>query len=276
MEILDWSPSADKFLKHKEIEIHDLYHEDLSKKELTTAEILETPKRKMRIQALHKALNQAKIQELNGQVLDIGAGDGWCSAYMLLNFPKVEKVYSMEINDAAINSLIPKVLKTTKADQSKSIMVKGSFNDIKLKNHFDYVVAMGAIHHSNNLYKTFKNVWEALKPGGWFIAQEPFMPDFTKNSYYSIRESQEINFKGILSVKNSERTDLFYRECEYRTAALHAGFDFDFIKMNTGNSFLKQLKSKLANEIKVKNMAFFAQKPLDKLEFPLPTSWEEK
>lgn len=276
METLDWSPTADKFLKNKEIEIHDLYHEDLSKKELSVAEILETPKRKMRIQALHKALKQAKIPELNGKVLDIGAGDGWCSAYMLLNFPKVEKVYSMEINNAAINSLIPKVLKTTKADQSKSIMVKGSFNDIKLKNHFEYIISMGAIHHSNNLYRTFKNVWEGLKPGGWFIAQEPFMPDSTKNSYYSDRENQEINFKGILSVKNSERTDLFYRECEYRTAALHAGFDFDFIKMNDGNSIMKQLKNKLANEIKVKNMAFFAQKPLDKIDFPLATSWEEK
>ena len=275
MKIVDWSPDEDQFLKKKEIEIHEQYHAHLAQKNLSKKDIFQLPQRKLRINTLNKALRLSGEGQLHGEVLEVGAGDGWCSAHILLNHPKVENMYTMEINKPAVESLIPKVLETVGADTNKSTLVKGSFNDIKLENHFDFVIAMGAIHHSSNLYQTLSTIYRSLKPGGWFIAQEPYMNNNTRNDYYITRENETVDFKGLLSVKNNERTDLFYRECEYRTAALHAGFDFNYRDASRDMNLWKRwLKDKIKGRIHIGNMVIFAQKPKKEVPLPLPTAWE--
>ncbi len=277
MKHLNWHPKSDSFLKEKEIEIHHSYHLKRTEEEYDKAKLFSTPKRKFRINALNKAFQEIG-QPISGSVLEVGAGEGWCSAYLLTNLDTIDEMYVMEINPAAINQLIPKVLKSVGAPLEKVVLVEGSFNAIPLKNHFDFIVAVGAIHHSPNLFATFKEVFTALKPGGWFIAQEPYMPDSTLNSFYFKRDEEVINFKGLLEVKNKERTDIFYRACEYRTAGFHAGFDYfdkrlgDFLFTRSG--IKKYLKSLVDNSEKASNLVFYAQKPINNLEKIPPTSWE--
>ncbi len=66
----------------------------------------------MRIRALKRLLRMTGHSTFTGKVLDAGAGDGWCSAYLLENYPSLEEIYTMEINENAIQSLIPKVIDT--------------------------------------------------------------------------------------------------------------------------------------------------------------------
>ena len=275
MEYENWLPEDDTFLKKREIEIHNKFHNDLASKKITTERLFETETRKFRIGALEEALlkSNAKVQ---GNVLELGAGDGWCSAYLLLKH-SISKIYTMEINKSAIEKLIPKVFDVCNIDQSKSTLVLGSFNNIKKNNYFDFVFAMGALHHSGNLYKTFKNIYQSLKPGGWLIAQEPYMHNETNNSFYFKRDVEEINFKNIARVKNNERTDVFYRECEYRVAGFHSGFDY-----NSSRILKPKEKKKISlfnktipeNLDKPNNLIIYAQKPTNMPERKPITNWE--
>lgn len=276
MKKVDWNPSQDNFLKAKEIEIHYQYHNNLVNQDLTVDKILHSSNRKFRSNALEYALKKIS-STLTGKVLEVGAGDGWCSAYMLKNHSGIESMYTMEINRAAIDELIPKVLNIVGVDSSKSVLVHGSYNTIPVENHFDFIVAMGAIHHSSNLYLTLKNIYKALKPGGWLIAQEPFMPNTTRNDYYYQRNAKVVNFKGILEVKNEERSDIMYRECEYRTAAFHVGFDYESKELTNTN--IKKMVSKVVKKSDIKrpnNLVLYAQKPLVQSEKLVVTNWEEE
>ena len=275
MKVLDWSPESDSFLKKKEIEIHNLYHGELAKNSFQKKEIFGRRSIKMRIRALKRLLRMTGHSTFTGKVLDAGAGDGWCSAYLLENYPSLEEIYTMEINENAIQSLIPKVIDTVNGDNEKVNLVRGSFNNIPLKNHFDYVITMGALHHSDNLYQSFKAIFDSLKDGGYFLAQEPFLRDTVSNDFYHNRGAETINFKGLVEVKNDDRTDIFYRLCEYRTAAYHAGFDIEVkdISLDRANwrrIFMNAVKGKTQTY----NLVFCAHKP--KAARPrVPTAWAE-
>ncbi len=273
MKFENWTPENDKFLKIKEIEIHNKYHEDIASSEITLATLFETPTRKFRIDALKEAISKVGAP-IQGKVLEVGAGDGWCSAYLCRNY-NIDEIFTMEINEAAIHKLIPKVFEVAKVDINKATLILGSFNDIRLKSHFDYVFVMGALHHSSNLYATFKNIYNCLKPGGWLIAQEPYMHNQALNNFYHKREGEEANFKGIAKITNSERTDLFYRECEYRVAGFHAGFDYQSQRVlkPAEKSQLKWYRKIIPENIdKPNNLIVFAQKPMNDQK-PV-TSWE--
>jgi SAM-dependent methyltransferase len=278
MKVENWMDQEDPFLKKREIEIHHNYHENLADKEVSLSKLFESDQRKIRIDSLNYFINKTGVK-FHGKILEVGAGDGWCSAYIGRNF-SYDELYTMEINKAAIERLIPKVFKVAEIDTSKSTLVLGSFNNIKLKNYFDVVVVMGALHHSSNLYSTFKSIYESLKPGGWLVAQEPSMHNDTLNNFYFEREKQEVNFKKLETVKNSDRSDVFYRECEYRTAGFHVGFDFysaDLSNQNTKKSFfdfMKKKEMKVVDKSRPANILIYAQKPLNANSFPV-TNWEE-
>lgn len=275
MSYLNWMPENDRHLKKTEIEIHNKFHEQIANEEITLKTLFETPTRKFRIDALNEAIRLSEVK-IKGKILEVGAGDGWCSAYVGRNY-SIEEIYTMEINIPAVELLIPKVFKIAGVDPDKTKTVLGTFNNIPLKNHFDFVFVMGALHHSSNLYITFKNIYECLKPGGWLIAQEPYMINETQNSYYYKREEQEIDFKGITKVKNSDRTDLFYRECEYRVAGLHTGFVYNSSRV-LKDAEKKQIswRKKTFPEYKDKpnNLVIYAQKPIESDRIPT-TNWEE-
>lgn len=276
MELINWNPNNDKYLKKGEIDIHNKFHKQRSVQKITKWHIFESDHRKFRIKSFEKALRRAKTK-IHGNVLELGAGDGWCSAYMLKNY-KLNVLYTMEINPSALEYLIPKVFEVSGVETDNVKLVLGSFNNIQKENFFDFVVVMGALHHSSNLFETFKNIYKSLKPGGWLISQEPYMINSTRNSFYFERDKEEVNFKGILKVKNSDRTDIFFRDCEYRVAGFHAGFDFhsEVVYKEERKSFLGlkaiKKKEKIGNP---NNLIIYAQKPENGYKNLKPvTAWE--
>lgn len=289
MKILDWSPNDDLYLKPGEVEIHNKYHAEIAGV-IDKDAILGARKRIERIDYLKKALELADTQ-IHGSVLEVGAGDGWCSAYMLMNYP-IDEMYIMEVDRPALDKLIPHTLAQLGVNDEKVKYVLGSFNQIKIESKLDFVIAMGALHHSNNLFQTFRSIYNSLKPGGWVIAQEPFMIDSTKNTYYFNRDEQSINFKGLINIRNDQRTDIFYRACEYQTAALHAGFDYQSFKFNDDdlqkrekplksifNFFKTRIKNTNENSSnklveRPKNFVVYAQKPEVNYSKLPTTAWE--
>lgn len=263
----NWNPREDKLLKPKEFEIHQLYHEKLAEKIKTEKDVFEP--RKARIKSL-EILNN-KISGIKGNILEIGAGDGWCSAYILKKWNnQIKSLDIMEISDSAIEKLIPKTLSVCSLSTEKISLIKGSFNNIPHQNHYDVIVAMGALHHSSNLAHTLQTIYESLKPGAWLIAQEPFVSDNTQNDFYTKRNNETVNFKGVMTVKNEERSDNFFRLCEYRSAAYAAGFIVHIERLFTYDS-RKNIKRALIyklfkkeKENQAHNGLFYFQKPLNK------------
>ncbi|GAB3034878.1 class I SAM-dependent methyltransferase [Bowmanella dokdonensis] len=226
---LDWSPSTDSLLKVKERELHAGLHSHISENERTADRILAN--RQFRIDALERILKEKGIR-LKGEILEVGAGDGWCSAYIAKTKKEVRTIYTMECNEPAVTKLIPQTFQLLGIPDDKVVYVLGSFNNIVLKDKFDFVVAMGALHHSSNLKRTLSEIYSAIKPGGFLIAQEPYMADQTPNAFYYKQNDIEKNFNGYGRILNKERSDTFFRKCEYYAAGYHSGFDVSIIEID--------------------------------------------
>lgn len=275
MRTIDWSPKSDEFLKAKEIEIHEIYHQNLANKEIAQQRLLGQHKRIERIKYLNKAIENIG-HPIGGRVLEVGAGDGWCSAYMINQFPAINELNIMEVNRPAVEQLIPKSIASVNGDLSKVVTILGSFNNIRFQNEMDFIIAMGALHHSGNLGLTFKSMYQALKPGGWLIAQEPYMLDETPNTFYFERDEEVIQFKNLVGVTNSERSDTFYRLCEYKTAAYHAGFDFQYESFDNSLTIKNVIKKLIGRTLplnKPRNMVVFCQKPFKRFDLKPITAW---
>ncbi len=238
----------DSYLKKKELELHEEYHRSLAQKGIPD-DLLENK----RIQVLPLA-EEVLGKGLNGKVLDIGCGTGYLSVWLALN-RKVEEVHAMEITKSAVEELIPMVIDKFKAPKEKVIPVRGSYSSLPGDPYYDHILAFGALHHSNDLFHSLKSCWQALKPGGILISQEPSTGDLTPNSSFIEQGARKERFKGLKEVRRDERDDNFFRECEYKTAAHHSGFDIVMFKdwHPKESAGLRQLPRKLLRKIRGQN-----------------------
>jgi len=217
----DWNPGGDRYLKSGERELHQFLHSVRANKTIDWGKVLK--KKGSRWEPFQRAAS--RCGGIRGRILEVGAGDGWCSAAVLRHYDNVEASYIMEIDEAAVDSLIPVTLQNFEVADRNVTLVLGSFNAIPHVDYFDFVIAMGSLHHSENLFVTLRSLWQALKPGGVLLSQEPAMADSTSNEFYR-RKSQEVKkFDEGIEFRHDERSDHFYRKCEYLTALHHAGFD---------------------------------------------------
>lgn len=198
----------DPLLKNEEVDIHDRLHAKIANAGISKTKILSNP----RLKLLEKIELRFGLT-LGGKVLDVGCGSGYFSAWLALN-RDVEVVYALESSPAAVNTLIPKTLEVCEVKRELVVPVLGSFNRIPKVEYFDYVVALGALHHSADLFITLKEIYNALKPGGYLIAQEPTIDDLTNNQ--RLRE---------IYLNRAEHNDHFFRNCEYKTALNFVGFE---------------------------------------------------
>jgi len=159
---------------------------------------------------------------IRGRVLDIGCGNGYASIYLAKHFP-VEEVVALEAYVPAVQELLPRNIRHHGVETVCRPVV-GSFEQIPYEWYFDFVVAFGALHHSSNLLTTFRQAAKSLKEGGYLIAQEPTMADTTTNVDYVRKYDVIEDFFGF-KIRNGDRDDHFFRECEYKTAAVFSGFD---------------------------------------------------
>jgi len=283
MKTENWSPETDKFLKSGERELHQFLHATRSEAEMPWASVLEVKKR--RWSALQKAVGE--IGGIRGRVLEVGAGDGWCSAGILRHYD-VEECVIVEVDEAAVSKLIPRMLRTFEVEDKNVTIALGSFNSIPHESHFDFVIAMGALHHSENLFMTLRSIWRALKPGGYLLSQEPAMADGTSNEFYERRNAEVKKFPEGIEIANSERSDHFYRKCEYLTALYHAGFEPEL--EDIGSPHVSESKKRLADKLIEKlggiaprsddpnlptNIFLTARKPETQMSGMPVTAWED-
>ena len=124
-----------------------------------------------RRQALRR-MERVIAQPISGRVLEIGAGGAWFSAEYSRR-PDVAEVYAMDYEEFCVQELMPETFRRLRAEQSKITRVLGSFNAMQCDDSFfDFIVALGALHHSEHLSQTFRECRRVLRPGGWLLALE--------------------------------------------------------------------------------------------------------
>lgn len=172
-----------------------------------------------------KVLDILSDFNISGRVADIGCGSGYFGIAVAQRFASVKKVDCIEASHLAVTDVIPRNINHYNLS-SKVEAVEGSFDSLPPET-YDVVFAMGALHHSINLGDTMHSIFGALKPGGLLIAQEPAMPDETTHNDYFIKYNI-IEERFGLRIRNGDRYDRFFRECEYKYFLIVNGFDICF------------------------------------------------
>lgn len=227
----NWLKENDSFTKLDEKLIHEQIHLIKSKSELKS--------NGFRIKSLIKA-EKFIGKKLHGEILEVGSGNGYASVFIAKN-RKIKKIFCSEVTKNGVDILIRKNFEQNMIPNNLYELVLSSFNKIPLKNKFDFIIAFGALHHSSNLLKSLDEIYSALKPGGYLIAQEPFSDDKTQNSVFIKRKQEVANVQGLIKIKNYLRDDNFYRKCEYLTSSFHSGFQ-DVQFYNLKKPLIQRLK----------------------------------
>lgn len=133
------------------------------------------------------------------RILDLGCGTGLELGYYLALNPSA-KITGIDLAEELL-----KVLQNKFAGKDLTIL-QGSYFDIPFeKNWYDAVLSVESLHHFTKEEKTplYRKVFEALKPGGYFLLTD----------YFSRSEEEEAFFRRELSRMKTEQNildDAFY------------------------------------------------------------------
>jgi SAM-dependent methyltransferase len=240
-EILNWlGGDPDVFTRPGAVDLQSALHRNMMTHFAdadAAARFLGSDMTHWRQQAIVKA-QQVVGRPIGGTILEIGAGSGWCSG--LLSFlPTVAHIYCMDYDPVAVSTLMPQVHGAIGANTWKIQRVLGTFNSMPLRGEVDFVVSLGALHHSENLHATLTACFEVLKPGGWLIASEPTYPDNETNASLQARYKREdanALKKYGRAARHEENSDHYYRLSEFIVAGYSAKFDvYPFVFDLSGN-----------------------------------------
>lgn len=92
-----------------------------------------------------------KKYNIEGEILDIGAGSCWLTA-LISKIPKVKKIYALDISDDLLKFIGVKVIDRLKGEQEKIKFVCVDFKKLPFSdNKFDIIVIDAALHHARDL-----------------------------------------------------------------------------------------------------------------------------
>jgi SAM-dependent methyltransferase len=113
-----------------------------------------------------------------GDILELGAGTCWLSSE-LSKLDGVRKLCCVEMSDAILRNVAPRVMEHLGADRSKITRMLGDFNKLDLQEEsFDFVFFDSALHHipGDAFDRVLTEVHRVMKADGRGIAvREPFL-----------------------------------------------------------------------------------------------------
>lgn len=236
MKVQNWKLEADaENIREGAIELRAKVAENMYYKAFETPELAKKYATTGRSHWRYNAVKKIELifnKKISGRVIEIGAGTGWFSA-LISKEKEVTEVYALDYDKYSVEQLFPLVFKNLDADMSKMTSVIGSYNKMECEdNFFDYIISIGAIHHSENLNATFNEAYRTLKPGGVLVALEHCHPnsytieDSRANDEAFIDEKRAKTLYGSTEkIKVKDNSDHNYRICEFESAAYAAGFN---------------------------------------------------
>ncbi len=137
---------------------------------------------------------------IEGVGAELGAGASVLSNSLCKIFPKIKKIYAVELVPEMAILLQPKIIKANQ-NVGRVLPVVGSFDELKLlKSSLDFVVAFDSLHHSNDMKKTLVEANRVLRSGGTLIAFDRAQPN-------NLSEAQR---EFMLNVEYSEEFKLIH------------------------------------------------------------------
>ncbi|MCX7734836.1 MAG: class I SAM-dependent methyltransferase [bacterium] len=117
------------------------------------------------------------IQNVSGNILDIGTGDGIKLRNILNSVQNVKQVFATEIN--------PKMYEIAKSNLNQFNVLKGDIRDINFPIKFDTILIFEVIEHVHNPESFLKRAVELLAPDGTMIISTPnsFIYDIFDQTY---------------------------------------------------------------------------------------------
>lgn len=173
---VDWNPAKDaENLRSSAVRLRNLSARHLRGQfvaSISSGKPLRSDLVYWRRRALYKAEGLIG-REIGGRVLEIGAGAAWCSGELSRRAGVVE-AWALDYEEYCVKELMPLAHRLARADHSKIRRVLGSYNAMAAPDeYFDFVISMGALHHSEDLSLTMRECRRVLNPNGWMIALEP-------------------------------------------------------------------------------------------------------
>jgi SAM-dependent methyltransferase len=216
-----------------------------------------------------------KDLKIEGIIADVGCGSGYLGIGLAKRFPNLLRIDCIEASKLAVEKVIPRNIKFHNVEKIVK-PIHGSFDNLGSEK-YDFIFAMGALHHSRDLNKTLRSVGTALKSNGILIAQEPTMPDNTTHADYQFKYNIVEERFGI-KIRNGDRFDRFFRECEYKYFLIINGFDIllweDYELKVYKRSILTRLKS-LKNYLTINGYKKTFIKVINSLKKkPGPKTWK--
>ena len=184
-----------------------------------------------------RLINDARPDLFLGTVLEVGAGTGIVSS-MLSKLDSIDSVECSDYDEYSVDMVMPVYQWALNANIEKITRAVGSYNNIKsADNSYNAIVAVGALHHSENLLRTMRECFRVLKPGGSFVISDYALSNTLTQAEYNVmmdkpRDEQDAAKFEDTEVLDNIKTNRDISEhgrpiCLYQSAAFQAGFDVD-------------------------------------------------
>lgn len=123
-----------------------------------------------------KIFDWNKYLSKNANVLDLGGGSGWLSAF-LSKYENVEKISLIDSSKYFLEKMAPGIFKIMNGIESKIERIEGLFAPLLVPDEtYDVVVICSSLHHAENMEALLIELHRVIKKSGWLIVlnETPF------------------------------------------------------------------------------------------------------